>query len=231
LLNPRIVDFREPVPVFGPARWQEWQAMAKPKTPVQLENPVQLGTIGAAHGIKGELRVKTFTEDPRGIGGYGPLHLADGRTLTVAGLRPAKDVVIVRFAQVRDRSAAEALNGEALFVDRSALPEALEDDEFYHADLVGLTVRDETGEELGRVTAVHDFGAGDLLEIRPASGPSLMIPFTHEAVPEIDIAGGVVRIDRIAAGLGEEAEGERGEEAPLAESRTRSRGPEAGGGR
>jgi 16S rRNA processing protein RimM len=206
--------------------------MAKPKTPVQLENPVQLGVIGAAHGIKGEVRVKTFTEDPLGLGGYGPLHLADGRTLTIASLRPAKEVLIVRFAEVADRNAAEAMNGEALFVDRSALPEALEEDEFYHADLVGLAALDETGEDVGRVTAVHDFGAGDLLEIRPAAGPSLMIPFTREAVPAIDLAAGVVRIDSIAAGLGGDAEAGPDEEAQSGGPRPRPRGSkEAGGNR
>jgi len=206
--------------------------MAKPKSPARLENPVQLAVIGAAHGIKGEVRVKTFTEDPMALRSYGPLHAADGRVFTVAGIRPAKDVVIVRFDGVTDRNMAEVLNGEALFVDRSALPEELEEEEFYHADLIGMAAFDETGESLGRVVAVHNFGAGDLLEIRPRSGQTMMVPFTREAVPEVDLAEGTVRVDSVAAGLGgsEDAPAEEGEAQPGFERVSRPRGPSAAGG-
>jgi len=206
--------------------------MAKPKSPARLEKPVQLAVIGAAHGIKGEVRVKTFTEDPIALGKYGPLYAADGRVFKVAGIRPAKDVVIVRFEGVNDRNTAETLNGEALFVDRSALPEELTEEEFYHADLIGMAAFDETGESLGRVVAIHNFGAGDLLEIRPRFGQTVVIPFTREAVPEVDLAEGVVRVDSIAAGLSgaENAPAEDGKKRPGFDRESRPRGPSAAGG-
>ena len=109
------------------------------------QNPVQMAVIGAAHGIKGELRVKTFTGDPLALGDYGPLYARDGRAFEIIDIRPANTVVVVRFKGVSDRNAAEALTGTELFVDRSMLPDDGEEDEFYHADLIGLAVRDETG--------------------------------------------------------------------------------------
>ena len=168
--------------------------MAKPR------DPILLAVIGAPHGVRGEVRVKSFTGDPLALGDYGPLFAADGRRFTVTQVRPAKTVVVARFKEIADRTAAEAANGVELFVDRSALPENLEEDEFYMADLVGLDGFDETGGPLGKVTAVHDFGGGDILEI--GSGRrSLMVPFTAAAVPTVDIAAGRVTIDRTAAGL------------------------------
>src|SRR5690606_36043495 len=122
-------------------------------------NPVQLAAIGAAHGVRGELRVRSFTGDPLALADYGPLYTADGRRLDVVDLRAAKTVVVVRFRQVTDRDTAESLNGEALFVDRSALPEDLDEGEYYHADLIGLAVHDDGG-EIGKVVALHDFGGG-----------------------------------------------------------------------
>lgn len=165
------------------------------------ETDILMGVIGAAHGIKGEVRVKSFAADPVALGDYGPLRTKDGRIFTVKTIREAKEVVIVRFAEVADRNAAEALSGVELFVDRAALPDDLEEEEFYHADLVGLDVVDETGAGLGTVLAVHDFGAGDILEVRPKGGKSLMVPFTRAAVPEISLADRRVRIDAAAAGL------------------------------
>lgn len=200
---------------------------------VKLENPVQLAVVGAAHGIKGEVRVKSFAEDPLALGRYGPLHTESGQALKVKDVRPAKNVVIVRFEGVSDRSAAEALTGQALYVDRSALPDQLEEEEFYHADLIGLPALDETGEKVGKVLAIHDFGAGDVLEIRPDSGPSVMVPFTREAVPEIDFEEGVIRLDSLAAGLGEDGEEAPGEDPdPPAPSEPSAppRGPKPAGG-
>ena len=134
------------------------------------QNPVLMAVIGAAHGIKGELRVKTFTDDPLALGGYGSLFAKDGRRFDILDIRPQGTVVVVRFKGVGDRSAAEALTGTELFVDRAALAADLDDEEFYHADLVGLSVVDEQGAQIGKVAAVHNFGAGDILEI---SGPGL----------------------------------------------------------
>ena len=110
------------------------------------ENPVLMAVIGAAHGIKGELRVKTFTGDPLALGGYGPLFAKDGRRFEILDIRPQGTVVVARFKGVGDRSAAEALTGTELFVDRAALAADLDDEEFYHADLVGLSVVDEHGD-------------------------------------------------------------------------------------
>lgn len=167
----------------------------------KLQNPIQLGVIGAAHGIKGEVRVKTFTEDPLALGQYGVLMTEDGASLTVRSVRQAKTVVIVRFKEVQDRNAAELLNGKAVFVERDALPDTLDEEEFYHTDMMGLPVQDETGEAIGHVLALHNFGAGDMLEVRPRIGPSVFIPFTKLAVPTVDIKAGFITIDRELAGL------------------------------
>jgi 16S rRNA processing protein RimM len=194
------------------------------------ENPVQMAVIGAAHGIKGELRVKTFTGDPLALGDYGPLHARDGRTFEVEDIRPAGDVVVVRFKGIRDRTVAEALTGTELFVDRSVLPPG-DEDEFYHADLVGLAVRDETGGEAGRVTAVQNFGGGDILELTFHGRKGLLIPFSRAAVPEVDTLGGFIRIDTIAAGLAEDVDEDgRPDEPGRFDPKARPRGPKDAGG-
>jgi len=191
-----------------------------------------MAVIGAPHGISGEVRVKTFTGDPMALGAYGPLQTEDGRIFTVTSVRPAKNIVVVRFGEVKDRTAAEALTGLALYVDRSSLPTDLEDDEYYHADLIGLLVIDETGEKVGKVAAVHDFGAGSIIEITLPSGRSTMVPFTRTAVPEVDLAEGMIRVDSLAAGLEEEPEAAHGsdEESHHFDPTSRPRGPSAAGG-
>jgi 16S rRNA processing protein RimM len=178
---------------------------------MKLQNPVLLGVVGGAHGIKGEVRVQSFTDDPEDLGEYGPLSAADGRRFTVAAARRQKNVVVVRFKEVTDRNAAEALNGTELFVDRDALPVPEESDEFYVEDLVGLAVETIAGESVGTVVAVHDFGAGDVVEIRPRSGATVMIPFSQAAIPEIDAEAGLMRVEPVAAGL-VDAEPEEGED-------------------
>lgn len=187
-------------------------------------NPIQMAVIGAAHGIKGEVRVKTFTGDPLALGDYGPLYASDGRAFEVADIRPANTVVVVRFKGVKDRNAAEALAGTALFVDRSALPGEEDDDEFYHADLIGLAVKDDTGAILGTVNAVHNFGADDILEVALAGRKTVLVPFSRAAVPEISVKGGFVRIDPVAAGFTDE------DEQPPAGLDRRPRGPKDAGG-
>src|SRR5690606_23216091 len=121
----------------------------------------------------------------------------------------AKSVVVVRFKEIQDRNAAEPLNGKALFVERDALPDELDEEEFYQADLIGLQAQDEAGETIGHVTAVHNFGAGDMLEIRPERGPSVLIPFSKLAVPTIDFKSGTLTIDREMAGLVDKEEDAR----------------------
>jgi 16S rRNA processing protein RimM len=192
-----------------------------------LKNPVQMAVIGAAHGIRGELRVKSFTGDPLALADYGPLFARDGRAFTILDIRPANTVVVVRFKGVSDRGAAEALTGTELFVDRAVLPDDADSDSFYHADLIGLEARDESGVPLGKIIAVQNFGGGDLLEITMGGRHDILIPFTAAAVPEVSIVQGFVRIDSLAAGLfdGEPAEG--GEETGLT---SRPRGPKGAGG-
>jgi 16S rRNA processing protein RimM len=146
--------------------------------------------IGAAHGIRGEVRLRSFTGDPMAIASYGPLESEDGtRRFTIETLRPAKDHFVARLEGVSDRNAAEQLTNLRLYVARDRLPPA-GDGEFYHADLVGLAAVTPDGAALGTVTAVHNFGAGDVIEIKPASGEALLVPFTDAAVPEIDLAAG-----------------------------------------
>ena len=161
---------------------------------------VLLGICGGAHGIRGEVRVRSFTAEPEEIGAYGPLRDANGRVFTVQSARQQKNVVVVRFREVADRNAAERLNGVELFVPREALPEEGED-EFYLSDLVGLVARLTTGEVIGEVVGFHDFGAGDILEIAPDSGANIMIPFTQAAVPAVDLELGFLAVDPVPAGL------------------------------
>jgi 16S rRNA processing protein RimM len=196
------------------------------------QNPVQMAVIGAAHGIKGELRVKTFTGDPLALADYGPLYAKDGRAFEIAAIRPANEVVVVRVKGVADRNAAEALTGTELFVDRSALPDDGEEGEFYHADLVGLQVRDETGAPVGKVFAVQNYGGGDILEIQYQGRKGVLIPFTQAAVPRVSVAEGFVSVDPLAAGLVEDEDGEAASSHGGFDPKGRPRGPtDAGGNR
>jgi 16S rRNA processing protein RimM len=146
--------------------------------------------IGAAHGIRGEVRLRSFTGDPMAVTSYGPLESEDGKQrFEIEALRPAKDVFVARLRGVADRDAAEKLTNLRLYVSRDKLPPA-DDGEFYHADLVGLAAVTPDGAALGTVTAVLNFGAGDILEIKPPSGEPLLVPFTDTTVPEIDMQAG-----------------------------------------
>ncbi len=151
---------------------------------------ILIARIGAPHGVKGAVRVKAFTGDPAAIGEYGPLVARDGRVFAVRHLRLDKTVVIVSFAGIDGRDGAQALNGTELYIKRSALPANDDTDEFYHVELIGLAAVTPDGERLGTVVAVHDFGAGDMLEIEPREGKTLLFPFTRAVVPQIDLAGG-----------------------------------------
>lgn len=174
----------------------------------KLENPVLMGTVGAAQGLRGEVRVKSYTVDPLSLGDYGHLHAEDGRTFEVLEIREAKNMVVVRFRGINDRNAAEALTGLDLYIERDNLPdEELDEDEFFYADLEGLDVVDASGRSHGTVTGVFDFGAGDLLELKGPGKRPVLIPFSEAAVLEIDLEAGRLLIDPVAAGLDEE-EGE-----------------------
>jgi len=159
-------------------------------------NRILLGQIGAAHGIKGEVRIAAHTADPMAIGSYGPLHTdRPGLTITISKLRVQKTVVVAQLKGIADRNAAEQLNGVSLFVDRSKLPEPDDEDDFYHADLLGLDARLESGVSIGTVSALPNFGAGDLIEIRDGqSGDTFLFPFTKAVVPHIHVADGYLTI-------------------------------------
>jgi 16S rRNA processing protein RimM len=157
---------------------------------------VCLGQIGAAHGVRGEVRLRSFTADPAAIVSYGPLETEDGRVLEIESLRPAKDHFVVTLSGIADRNAAEELANTKLYVPRERLPEPSEPDEFYHADLVGLAVLDRTGRQRGIVVAVHNFGAGDLIEVRPdGGGKTELLPFDTATVPTVDVAAGKIVVD------------------------------------
>jgi|SRR5579862_1969356 len=155
-----------------------------------------LGQIGAAHGVRGEVRLRSFTADPEAIAGYGPLETEDGRVFEIKSLRPAKDHFVATFAGIHNRSAAEKLVNIKLYVPRERLPQTEEPDEFYHADLIGLAVVDRAGSELGVVVAVHNFGAGNLIELRlNCSDKTELVPFDEATVPEVDLAAGRLVVD------------------------------------
>jgi 16S rRNA processing protein RimM len=153
------------------------------------EKLVLVARLGAAHGVKGEMRLVSFTEDPKAIGGYGPLTDSGGaRQFEIVALRPVRDRLFVAGLKgVNTREDAEALNNTQLYLPRDALPPTGED-EFYHADLIGLAARNAAGEHVGRIANVLNFGGGDILEIAPAGGgETLLVPFTKEAVPVINL--------------------------------------------
>jgi 16S rRNA processing protein RimM len=166
---------------------------AKPTPPPADPNLVLLGEFGRAHGLNGEIRLKSYTGDPQAIASYGALLTADGRTLTLAEVRPAPgsapDMLIARVKGVSGRTAAEALNRVALFVPRDRLAAPEDDDEVYAADLIGATALDEAGTLIGTIVAVPNYGGGDLLELRsPGGGATALLPFTKAFVPVLDMA-------------------------------------------
>ena len=155
-----------------------------------------VGAIAGSFGVQGEVRLKSFCSDPEAIADYGPLYSEDGtKSFKVKLTRPVAGGLGARISGVETKEQADALKGVSLYVDRAKLP-SLPDDEFYHADLIGLEARDTGGVLLGRVTAVHNHGAGDLLEIAgPGLKTALLLPFTLAAVPTVDLSAGRVVID------------------------------------
>lgn len=154
------------------------------------DNLILLGTIGAAHGIKGQVRIATYTQDPQAIGSYGPLTTdREGLVVILQKVRLHKNVAVAHIKGIADRTAAEQLNGVNLYVERAKLPEPEDEDDFYHADLLGMEARLDTGVVLGKVTALPNFGAGDLIEVTdPQSGDTYLYPFTKAVVPSVNLA-------------------------------------------
>ena len=170
-----------------------------------MAREVLLGVVVGAQGLKGEVKVKAFTQSPQKLGAYGPLHTKDGKSFRASVTRETKEGAVVTLEGVNDRNAAEALKGAELFVPRSALPKE-DADEFYHADLIGLRAEDTEGRAMGSVRALHNFGAGDVIELMRDDGDEVFLPFTREVAQEIDIEGG-----RIVIAAPEEIEaGEKG---------------------
>ncbi|HEV2652544.1 MAG TPA: ribosome maturation factor RimM [Rhizomicrobium sp.] len=165
---------------------------------------VLLAAVIGAQGLKGEVKVKTFTSAPGSVGAYGPLHSKDGRRFTVTAVRSSKEgEAVVSLADINDRDAAEALKGTELYVPRAALP-AADGDEFYHADLIGLRAEDEQDRLIGTVKAIHNYGAGDVIEIDEPGGDSLLLAFTRETVPRIEL-----ELGRIVIAIPHEIDDER----------------------
>ena len=169
-----------------------------------MPSQICVARIGAAHGVRGAVKLWTFTEDPLAVKHYGPLSTKDGaRQFEVTHVREAKDHLVATLKGVASREDAERLNGIELYIARDKLPET-DEDEYYHADLIGLAAVNAANEAIGRVIAIHNFGAGDIIEIAPASGPTLLLPFTNAVVPTVDLAGGRVVIELPAEIEGDE---------------------------
>ncbi len=150
--------------------------------------------IGAAHGVRGEVKLWPFTQDPMAVLHYGPLSTKDGaRQFEVARARVAKDHLVAMLKGVATREDAERVNGVELYIAREQLP-ATDDGEYYHADLIGLRAINAQGKAIGKVLAIHNFGAGDIIEIAPLQGSSLLLPFTNAVVPTVDLVAGHVVI-------------------------------------
>jgi 16S rRNA processing protein RimM len=160
-----------------------------------IKDRVLLGEIGAAQGLKGEVRLRSYTQDPAAIAGYGALEDEQGRAIEIDSVRVTPKALIARVKGVTTREAAEALTHTKLYIDRARLPER-DEDEWYHLDLIGLKAIGQDGVEIGAVVGVHNFGAGDLIEIAPAGGGStVLVPFTNDTVPEVDVEAGRIMLD------------------------------------
>jgi 16S rRNA processing protein RimM len=166
-----------------------------------MSRDILLAAVIGAQGLRGEVKVKAFTESPDSLARYRDLHTKDGRRFTVTAARATKpDEAVLTLAEIADRNAADALKGTELYIGRAALPDT-EEDEFYHADLIGLRAEDAEGRVLGTVHALHNYGAGDVIEIARPDGDSVLLAFTKDTVPTIEIAQG-----RIIVALPDETE-------------------------
>ena len=165
--------------------------------------PICVARIGAAHGVRGAVKLWTFTEDPLAVKRYGRLATKDGaRHFEVASAREAKGHLVATLKGVSTREEAELLNGVELYIAREELPDT-DENEYYHADLIGLAAVTPADQPLGHVIAIHNFGAGDIIEIAPPHGATLLLPFTNAVVPTVDLAGG-----RVVIALPDEIDGD-----------------------
>ncbi len=166
-----------------------------------MDNPILLAKIGAPHGIKGEVRVTSYTEDPFSLADYRPLQDRLGKLFKIKSIRPTKNVVVVKFKGINSKQEAEAIQGVELFIDRQTLPDDTNDDEYYVDDLIGMDVLDANEKHIGAIITVPDFGAGSLLEIAPKledgnlGNKTWYIEFTRENVPEVNFDKSFVRVN------------------------------------
>jgi 16S rRNA processing protein RimM len=163
----------------------------------QDDKRICVARIGAAHGVRGDVKLWSFTAEPLAVADYGPFETEDGRrTFEIERLRPQGEFLVAHLKGVPDRNAAETLRNTDLYVPRDRLPDIEESDEFYFADLVGLAACDRTGATVGEVVGVHNFGAGDLIEIRLTDArETILLPFSDASVPAVDLAGGKVTVE------------------------------------
>lgn len=164
------------------------------REPKHIPGSVCLGVIAGARGLTGELKIKPFSDDPLGFGAYGALHDGAGRRLVVRPRSMVKGMLMAMIDGITDRTAADAMRGTALYIERENLPEP-DEDEFYHADLIGLHAKGLDGTDFGIIKSVDDFGAGDVLELKGPVHGTLVIPFTRQCVPLVDLAAKQVTID------------------------------------
>jgi 16S rRNA processing protein RimM len=161
---------------------------------VTTDTRICIARIGAAHGVRGEVKLWPFTHDPMAVMHYGPLTTKDGKhAFEVERARVVKDHLVAVLKGITSREDAERINNLELYISRDKLP-ATDDDEYYHADLIGLRAIGAQGEAIGKVLAIHNFGAGDIIEITPPQGAALLLPFTNAVVPTVDLANGHVVI-------------------------------------
>ena len=153
------------------------------------DKQILLGRILGPHGLKGEVKIKSFTAEPLDVASYGPVTAADGRRFKLTNARMQGDIVIAGIKGVTDRTLAESLKGVELKIDRDDMPET-DDGEFYEADLIGLGVFDEGGDQVGEAMGFQNFGAGELLEIKRTTGTTAFVPFANSMVPEVDVENG-----------------------------------------
>jgi 16S rRNA processing protein RimM len=160
-----------------------------------MATSICVARIGAPHGVRGAVKLWTFTEDPLAVKRYGPLATKDGaRSFEVTHAREAKGHLVATLKGIATREEAERLNGIELYIARDKLP-STDTDEYYHADLIGLAAVNAADEPIGRVIAIHNFGAGDIIEIAPPNGATMLLPFTNAVAPTVDLAGGRVVIE------------------------------------
>lgn len=160
-----------------------------------VEEKICLGAVVGVHGIRGELKVKAFTEDERNLTKYGAVRNETGdREFELKIVGRSKELLRVKVKGVEDRNTAETLIGTGFYIERSRLPEP-EEEEFYHADLIGLEARNADGEKIGVVNALYNFGAGDLIELKTSGGSLEMLPFTKQYVPIVDIKNGFIIVE------------------------------------